>query len=99
MPLFQAPNTSSSVKLLPMQQKVPAMSQPGVQFMPQAGYDYHHPATSASYQPSASFVPMNSNNGWSEQLPIQHTVQQNYQVAGTQQGHIQGGVQNQTSAV
>jgi hypothetical protein len=46
----------------------------------------------ASYQPSASFVPMNSNNSWSGQLPVQHTVQQN------QQGHMQAGFQNQASA-
>jgi hypothetical protein len=65
-----------------MQQKVPAMSQPRVQFTPQAGYNY--PTMSANYQPSASFVPMSSNNGWSGQLPVQHTVQQNQQVAGIQ---------------
>jgi hypothetical protein len=59
----------------PMQQKAPAMSQPGVQIMPQAGYNY--PTMSANYQPSASFVLMSSNNGWSGQLPVQHTVQQN----------------------
>jgi hypothetical protein len=53
---------------------------------------------SANYQPSASFVPMSSNNGWSGQLPVQHTVQQNQQVAGIQQGHMQAGFQNQASA-
>jgi hypothetical protein len=75
MPLVQTPNSSPSASLLPMQQKAPAMSQPGVQFIPQAGYNY--PTISANYQPSASFVPMSSNNGWSGQLPVQHTVQQN----------------------
>jgi hypothetical protein len=75
MPLVQTPNSSPSASLLPMQQKVPAMSQPRVQFTPQAGYNY--PTMSANYQPSASFVPMSSNNGWSGQLPVQHTVQQN----------------------
>jgi hypothetical protein len=50
--------------------------------MPQAGYNY--PTMSANYQPSVSFVPMSSNNGWSGQLPVQHTVQQNQQVAGIQ---------------
>jgi hypothetical protein len=30
MPLVQTPNTSPSASLLPMQQKAPAMSQPGV---------------------------------------------------------------------
>jgi hypothetical protein len=98
VPLFQAPNTSSSASLLPMQQKAYAMSQPGVQFMPQTSYAYYYPTMSASYQLSASFIPMSSNNGWSEQLPVQHIVQQNYQVAGIQQGHIQAGFQNQASA-
>jgi hypothetical protein len=64
MPLFQAPNTSPSASLPPMQQKAPAMSQPGVQFMPQAGYT-NYSTMSANYQPPASFVPMSSNNGWS----------------------------------
>jgi hypothetical protein len=58
-----------------MQQKAPAMSQPGMQFMPQAGYANYYPTISASYQLSASFVPMSSNNSWSRQLPIQHAVQ------------------------
>jgi hypothetical protein len=97
MPLFQAPNTSPSASLLPMQQKAPAMSQSGVQFMPQAGYT-NYPTMSANYQPSASFVPMSSNNGWIGQLPVQHTVQQNQQVAGIQQGHMQASFQNQVSA-
>jgi apolipoprotein N-acyltransferase len=74
-----------------MQQKASAMSQPGVQFMPQTGYSNYYPIMSASYQLSASFIPMSSNNGWSGQLSVQHTVQQNYQVAGIQQGHIQAG--------
>jgi hypothetical protein len=74
VPSFQAPNTSPSASLLPMQQKAPAMNQPRVQFMPQAVYANCYPTMSASYQPSASFIPMSSNNGWSEQLPVQHTV-------------------------
>jgi hypothetical protein len=49
---------------------------------------------SASYRPSASFMPMSSNNGWSGQLPVQHAVQQNYQVA---EDHMQAGSQNQAS--
>jgi hypothetical protein len=77
MPSFQAPNTSPSASLLPMQQKAPVTSQPGVQFMPQAGYTNCSPTMSASYQPPANFVPMSSNNGWSRQLPVQHIVQQN----------------------
>jgi hypothetical protein len=64
MPSFQAPNTSPSASLLLMQQKTPAMSQPGMQFMHQAGYANCYPTISARYQPSASFVPMSSNNGW-----------------------------------
>jgi hypothetical protein len=98
MPSFQAPNTSPSVSLLPMQQKAPAMSQPRMQFMPQAGYANCYPTISTSYQPSTSFVPMSSNNGWSGQLPVQHAVQQNQQVAEIQQGHMQAGFQNQASA-
>jgi hypothetical protein len=47
-----------------MQQKAPAMNQPRVQFMLQAGYN-NYPTISANYQPTASFVPMGSNNGWS----------------------------------
>jgi hypothetical protein len=74
------------------------MSQPGMQFMPQAGYANCYPTMSASYQLSASFIPMSSNNGWSGQLHVQYAVQQNYQVAGIQQDHIQAGFQNQMSA-
>jgi hypothetical protein len=59
--------------------------------MPQAGYNY--PTISVNYQPSASFVPMSSNNGWLGQL----SVQQNQQVAGIHQGHMQAGFQNQAS--
>jgi hypothetical protein len=84
MPSFQAPNTSPSVSLLPMQQKTPAMSQPRIQFMPQAGYANCYPTISASYQSSASFVLMSSSNSWTGQLPVQHAVQQNQQVAGIQ---------------
>jgi hypothetical protein len=95
MPLVQTPNSSPSASLLLMQQKAPAISQPGVQFLPQTGYNY--PTMSANYQPSASFILMISNNGWSGQLPVQRTVQQNQQVAGIQQGHLQAGFQNQAS--
>jgi hypothetical protein len=66
--------------------------------MPQAGYANCYPTMLASYQPSVSFIPMSSNNGWSGQLPVQHAVQQNYQVAGIQQGHMQASFQNQASA-
>jgi hypothetical protein len=41
---------------------------------------------------------MSSNNGWSGQLPVQHTIQQNQQVAGIHQGHMQASFQNQASA-
>jgi hypothetical protein len=64
--------------------------------MPQAGYNY--PAMPANYQPSANFVPMNANNSWSGQFPTQHTVQQNQQIAGIHQGHMQADFQNQASA-
>ena len=96
MPMVQTFNSSPSASLLPMQQKAPAVSQTGVQFMPQTSYNY--PTISANYQPSVSFVPMSSNNDWSGQLPVQHTVQRNQQVAGIQQGHMQAGFQNQASA-
>ena len=96
MPMVQTFNSSPSASLLPMQQKAPAVSQTGVQFMPQTSYNY--PTISANYQPSVSFVPMSSNNDWSGQLPVQHTVQRNQQVAGIQQGRMQAGFQNQASA-
>jgi hypothetical protein len=44
------------------------MNQRAAQFMPQAGYV--NPAMTANYQPSASFILMNANNGWTRQLPI-----------------------------
>jgi hypothetical protein len=47
MPVVQTPNTSPSASLLSMQQKASAMSRPGVQFMPQAGYNY--PTMSVNY--------------------------------------------------
>jgi hypothetical protein len=68
-----------------------------MQFMPQASYANCYPIILASYQPSASFVPMSSNNGWTGQLPVQHAVQQNQQVVGIQQDHMQAGFQNQAS--
>ena len=87
MPSFQAPNARSSVHLLLMHQKAPAMSQPMAQFMPQVGYA-SFPTMSANYQPSANFMLMNYNHGWTGQLPIRHIMQENYQVVGTQQGQI-----------
>jgi hypothetical protein len=72
---MQKPNSDPSASLLSMQQKAPAISQTRVQFMPQAGYNY--PTMSANYQPSISFAPMSFNHGWSGQLPVQHTIQQN----------------------
>ena len=68
MPSFQAPNISSSANLLPTQQRTPTMSQPAAQFMSQASYVNYHPAMSRNYQPSVSFVPMNSINSWLGQL-------------------------------
>jgi hypothetical protein len=79
-----------------MQQKAPIVSQPRVQVIPQVGCNY--PVMPTSYQPSANFVPMNANNNWSGQFPIQHTVQPNQQAAGIHQGHMHAGFQNQASA-
>ena len=64
--------------------------------MSQAGYV--NLAMTTNYQPSASFVPMNANNGWLGQLAFQHTAQQNHQVVGIQQGHMKVGFQNQAPA-
>jgi len=89
MPLFQVPNASSLANPLPTQHRTLTMNQPTTQFMSQAGYV--NPAMTANYQPSASFVPMNTNNGWLGQLPISHIVQRNHQVAGVYQGHMQVG--------
>jgi len=86
MPSFQVPKVSSSANPLPTQQR----------FMSQAGYV--NPAMTANYQPSASFVSMNANNGWIKQVPFPHTVQQNHQVARVQQGHMQVGFQHQALA-
>jgi len=65
--------------------------------MSQAGYV--NLAMTTNYQPSASLVPMNANNGWKGQLPFPHTAQQNHQVAGVQQGQMQAGFQNQAPTV
>jgi len=87
MSTFQVPIASSSAIPLPTQQR----------FLSQAGYA--NPTMTANYQPSTSFVPMNVNNGWIGQLPFSHTAQQNHQVVGVQQGHMQAGFQNQAPAV
>jgi len=52
MPMFQMPNTNSSVDPLPTQQR----------FMTQTRYV--NPAMTANYQPSTIPAPMNANNGW-----------------------------------
>jgi hypothetical protein len=44
--------------------------------MSQTGYV--NPTMTPNYQPLASFVPMNANNGWPGHLPTQHIVQQNH---------------------
>ena len=46
-------------------------------------------------QPSAGFMPMNSNNGWTGQLVFPHKPQHNHQAVGFQQGQVQPGFQNQ----
>jgi len=61
--------------------------------MSQAGYV--NPAMTTNYQPLASLVPMNANNGWTGQLVFPHATQQNHQVVGVQQDHMQVGFQNQ----
>ena len=53
-PTFQMPNANSSANLLPTQQR----------FMSQVGYV--NPAMTTNFQPSASLVPMNINNGWTD---------------------------------
>jgi len=46
-------------------------------------------------QPSAWFMPMNANSGWTGQLVFPQMPQQNHQALGFQQGQIQPGFQNQ----
>jgi len=85
-PTFQMPNANSSANPLPTQQR----------FMSQASYV--NPAMTTNYQPSANFGPMNTNNGWTRQLIFPHATQQNHQVAGVQQCHMQVGFENQAPA-
>ena len=63
MPTFQMPNANASVNPLPTQQR----------FISQTGYV--NPAMTTNYQPSASLVPMNVNNGWTGQLIFPHATQ------------------------
>jgi len=83
MPTFQMPNANSSANPLPTQQR----------FVTQSGYA--NPAMTINYQPSAGPMPMNANNGWTEQSFFRHVTQQNHQAAGFQQGQMQAGFQNQ----
>jgi len=80
------PNANSSANPLPTQQR----------FISQAGFV--NPAMGTNYQPSANLGPMNTNSCWTVQLVFPHTTQQNHQVAGVQQGHMQIGFQNQAPA-
>jgi len=63
MLMFQMPNANSSANLLPTQQR----------FVTQTGYA--NPAMTTNYQPSVGLMPMNANNGWTEQLFFPHVTQ------------------------
>jgi len=80
------PNANSTANPLPTQHR----------FVAQTGYA--NPAIATNYQPSVGPVPMNANNGWTEQLVFPHATQQNHQAARFQQGHMQVGFQNQGPA-
>jgi hypothetical protein len=56
--MFQMPNANSSANPLPYQQR----------FLTQTGYA--NPAMTTDYQPSIGHMPMNANNGWTEQLLV-----------------------------
>jgi len=83
MPTFQLPNANSSTNPLLTQQR----------FVTQTGYA--NLAVTTNYQPSAGHIPMNANNGWTEQLFFPHVTQQSHQATGFQQGQMQVGFQNQ----
>jgi len=76
MPTFQIPDANSSANPLPTQQR----------FVTQTGHA--NPAMTTNYQPSVGHMPMNANNGWTEQLFFPHM---------TQQGQMQVSFQNQGS--
>jgi len=56
---------------------------------------YANLAMTANYQPSVGHMPMNANNGWTEQLFFPHVTQQNHQAIGFQQGQTQVSFHNQ----
>jgi hypothetical protein len=62
------------------------MSQPGVQFTPQAGYANCYPTMSASYQPSASLVPMQGHMqaGFQNQASAAQSMNPFQQISGPQ---------------
>jgi len=62
MPTFQMPNANSSANPLPTQPR----------FVTQTCYA--NPAMTSNYQPSAGHMPMNANNGWTEQLFFPHVT-------------------------
>jgi len=80
-PTFQMPNASADSMLT--QQRF--MTQPG----------YVNSMMMPNFQPSAGFMPMNANNGWTGQLVLPQMPQQNHQAPGFQQGQVQPGFQNQ----
>ena len=74
-PTFQMPNASADS--MPTQQRF--MTQPG----------FVNSMMMPNLQPSAGFMPMNANSGWTGQLVFPQMPQQNHQASGFQQGQIQ----------
>jgi len=80
-PMFQMPNVSADS--MSMQQRF--MTQPG----------YVNSMMMPNLQPSAGFMPMNANSGWTGQPVFPQMPQENHQAPGFQQGQIQPRFQNQ----
>jgi len=76
-PTFQMPYASADS--MPTQQRF--MTQPW----------YVNSMMMPNFQPSAGFMPMNANSGWTGQLVFPQMPQQNHQAPGFQQGQIQPG--------
>jgi len=79
--MFQMPNASVD-SMLTLQR---FMTQPG----------FGNSMMMPNPQPSAGFMPMNANSGWTGLLVFPKMPQQNHQASGFQQGQIQPGFQNQ----
>jgi len=67
---------NASADSMPTQQRF--MTQPG----------YVNSMMMPNFQPSAGFMPMNANSGWTGQLVFPQMPQQNHQALGFQQGQI-----------